>query len=182
MKKIYWMLTLLLSANIVLGAKKMKIISPSFKNNEILASTFVYTDCGGNNTSPALSWDNAPQNTKSFVLICDDPDAPSPANPAKNPWVHWIVYNIPGTVNSLQEAQNVSAIHAQEGINSWGHTRYDGPCPPKGSGVHRYIFMLYALDIDTIALAKDPSKQTIQAAMKNHILATCSIIGTYEIK
>jgi len=154
----------------------MKITSPSFRNNEFIDSHFAFADCGGQNNSPELSWSGAPRGTKSFVLICDDPDAPKPM-----PWVHWIVYNIPGDIFQLHQAESFEAVDALEGANSWGHTQYEGPCPPAGSGPHRYFFKLYALDVDKLHV-DEPDKETIEDAMEDHILGKAEIIARYEIK
>lgn len=156
----------------------MKLTSPSFKNNEALDKRSAYTDCGGQNISPELIWSGAPEGTRSFVLICDDPDAPKP----NTPWVHWIVYDIPATVNKLAQGQLFDAFPAQQGKNSYKNTKYDGACPPKGSGVHHYHFTLYALSIPTLYVEKTPDKAVALEAMQGHILAQAEIIGTYEIK
>jgi hypothetical protein len=71
-----------------------------------------YARAGGN-LSPPLSWSGVPANTKSFALIVDDPDAPTP-----KPWVHWIAYNLPPSLTSLSEGQAI-APPANEGLNSW---------------------------------------------------------------
>jgi Raf kinase inhibitor-like YbhB/YbcL family protein len=75
----------------------------------------------------------------------DDPDA------SMDTWVHWVMYNIPVTVTSLEEKVNVSKMNAIDGLNSWGEKGYNGPCPPDGA--HHYIFKLYALD--KILIAKE---------------------------
>lgn len=156
----------------------MKLTSLSFKNNEILDKRFAYSDCGGHNVSPEITWSDAPQGTQSFVLICDDPDAPKP----DTPWVHWIVYNIPNTIHKLIQGQSFDDFPAQQGKNSWGNKQYDGPCPPKDSGIHHYRFTLYALSIPTLYVEKTPDKAIALEAMQGHILDQAEIVGLYEIK
>jgi len=97
--------------------------------------------CDGDDISPALLWSGVPENTNSYALICDDPDAPV------GTWVHWVLFNIPGSVKSLD--QGVDTVESIEnggihGINDFRRLGYGGPCPP--NGVHRYFFRLYALD------------------------------------
>lgn len=129
--------------------------------------------CSGEDVSPALSWYNAPEGTVSFALICDDPDAPT-----STPWVHWVIFNIPKTITSLSEGVKGIGI---EGKNSWKNSGYGGPCPPKGHGIHRYFFKLYALDT-TLNLKPKANKFNVEAAMNGHILAQAEYMGTFERK
>lgn len=141
----------------------------------------------GEDLSPSLSWSDAPAGTKSFALICDDPDAPSPKRPGPTPWVHWVIYNIPGSLRQLPQgipriAEPPQVAGAKQGKNSWDsdNTGYRGPMPPPGSGVHRYFFKLYALDT---VLDLEPSKATKDAvvrAMQGHVLAEGQLVGTYQ--
>ncbi|PQP33638.1 YbhB/YbcL family Raf kinase inhibitor-like protein, partial [Desulfobacteraceae bacterium SEEP-SAG9] len=87
--------------------------------------------CDGKDISPALKWTDAPEETKSFALIMDDPDAPDPAAP-KMTWVHWVLYNLPSTADSLSEGilSNELPEGTLEGLNDWKKTGYGGPCPP----------------------------------------------------
>jgi phosphatidylethanolamine-binding protein (PEBP) family uncharacterized protein len=77
----------------------MQLTSPGFETQKSIATKFT---CDGDDISPALEWSGVPEGTKSFALIVDDPDAPDPANPRMT-WVHWVLYNIPATANSLPE-------------------------------------------------------------------------------
>ena len=150
---------------------KLSLSSTAFSNEQSIPRKYT---CDGNNTSPPLNWTNAPENTKSFALIVDDPDAPS------GTWVHWVIYNIPATTNKF--AEDIPA-HIQlpdgslQGMNSWPKLGYGGPCPP--SGTHRYYFKLYALD-NTLTLASGASKAALMAAMQGHILAQAELMGTYR--
>ena len=132
--------------------------------------------CQGDDVSTPLSWHGVPENTKSLVLIVDDPDAPDPAAP-KMTWVHWVVYNIPRDAKGLPEAVKDLPAGASAGINGWKRLVYGGPCPPIGR--HRYFHKLYALDTVIEGLEK-PAKEDVEAAMKDHILAKAELIGTYE--
>ncbi len=129
--------------------------------------------CEGENISPPLQWGDPPEDTKSFALISDDPDAPA------GTWVHWILYNIPEDVRVLPEAIPPEAElpdGSRHGENSFGRLDYGGPCPP--SGTHRYYFKLYALDI-ILDLGPGVDKETLLQAMEGHILGETELMGTY---
>ena len=166
------MLLLFLSANIFAKNNTqvliMQLTSNAFQNNAFISQQYT---CDGSDVSPPLQWHDTPADTKSFVLIVDDPDAPH------GTWDHWILFNIPSNTNQLSE--NISQLPAgtKVGKNSWGKTGYGGPCPP--SNIHRYFFKLYALDT-ILPLKNGVSKQEIILAMKNHILSTTELMGKYE--
>jgi len=128
--------------------------------------------CEGDDLSPPLVWDNIPEGTESFVLVMDDPDAPS------GTWVHWLLYDIPSRVTGFEEG----ASSGLSGVNSWGRTGYGGPCPPHGHGVHRYFFKVYALDTLTIDLPEGADVGRVKAAMNGHVLAVAEHMGKYERK
>ncbi|MDI1231666.1 MAG: YbhB/YbcL family Raf kinase inhibitor-like protein [Methylobacter sp.] len=159
------------------GAQNMTLIlqSPDFVHQGEIPKMFT---CDGNDSSPALSWSGLPQNTKSLVLIVDDPDAPDPAKP-KMTWVHWLLYNIPPAISELPPAVSVSdlPVGTQQGKNNWNRTGYGGPCPPIGR--HRYFHKLYALDIELPDLHQ-PNKTQLESAMAGHIIGQTELIGTYQ--
>jgi Raf kinase inhibitor-like YbhB/YbcL family protein len=131
----------------------------------------------GQDVSSALSWSGLPAGTKELALVCDDPDAPTP-----EPWVHWIIYKLPGDATGLPEnvptTEKLSApAGAVQGKNSWGRIGYGGPSPPPG--LHHYHFKLYALDAP-LDLASGADKKRLLAAMKGHVLAEAEVVGTYE--
>lgn len=90
--------------------------------------------------SPPLEWTGAPDGTRSFVIICHDPDAPL-ISPGSYGFVHWVLYNIPASVTSLTEG----ASEFTNGHTDSGKAGYGGPMPPNGHGVHHYFFWLFAL-------------------------------------
>lgn len=163
--------------------ERIKITSPAFNNFSAIPTKYVYTDCNGQNKSPALSWSKLPDCTKSIVIIVEDPDAPSPRSPRATPWVHWIIYDLPTSVLSLAEGASISDLGGKQGRNDFGNSRYDGPCPPAGSGKHRYFFKIYALNIESLGLpaGSTPNRQEILTAMENHVFCKGELIGTYEI-
>lgn len=140
----------------------------AFANNNPIPTKYT---CDGADISPPLSWQGAPANTKSFVLIFDDPDAP------RGTWDHWLLYNIPATTHTLVENITTLPEGTLVGKNSWGNTTYGGPCPPDRE--HRYFFKLFALDT-YLTLAAGATKPQIESAMQKHLLATATLIGTYN--
>ncbi len=123
--------------------------------------------CDGQDVSPPLEWNDTPNGTQSFALICDDPDAP------RGTWSHWVLYNIPPTVTRLAEGVQETA----EGRNDFGNTGYGGPCPPRGPA-HRYYFRLYALDT-TLDLTPSTTRQQVLDRIQNHIVAQAELMGRY---
>jgi Raf kinase inhibitor-like YbhB/YbcL family protein len=134
----------------------------------------------GEDVSPALAWDGAPDGTREFALVCDDPDAPS-----RDPWVHWLLYKIPADTTQLPEGlparERLDELPgALQGRNSWTTGRvvgYRGPKPP--SGTHRYFFNLYAL---SSPLTADPGldKAGLLRMMEGRILGQAELMGTYS--
>jgi Raf kinase inhibitor-like YbhB/YbcL family protein len=130
--------------------------------------------CDGQDLSPALTWTEGPEGTKSYALIADDPDAPM------GTWVHWVLYNIPASVSSLPE--NVPKTEtlgdgSVQGINDFKRYGYGGPCPP--GGTHRYFFKVYALDT-VIKSGPGLSKKNLLREMDGHILGQGETMGTYS--
>lgn len=145
--------------------------SAVFESGSAIPQTFT---CDGRDVSPPLRWDNAPPGTKSFALICDDPDAPM------GTWVHWVIYNIPADTDRLPEALPDSKqldSGALQGGNDFGRIGYGGPCPPRGKP-HRYFFRLYALDGQLSAPA-GLTKKALLNQMQGHILETAELYGLY---
>lgn len=132
-----------------------------------------YYTCDGSDISPPLYWKDVPINTRSFVLIMDDPDA------LPSTWNHWIVYNLPASITALPTNLQQLPKDAQNGKNSWGNTNYGGPCPPKGR--HRYVFKLYALDIN-LPFPSGKTKEEIEKAMMGHILSFAQLVANYQMK
>lgn len=150
----------------------MEIESPAFKNGDFIPKKYT---CEGEDISPPLRWSRAPTEARSFVLINDDPDAPMGI------WIHWLLYDIPSGVMSLEEnvAKTASLENgAKQGNTSFGRVGYGGPCPPPGKP-HRYFFKLYALD-SVLGLEAGLRKVELLEAMKGHILAEAECVGLYK--
>jgi hypothetical protein len=131
----------------------------------------------GRDESPALTWSGAPEGTRAFALIVDDPDAPDPAAPRRT-WVHWVVCDIPATVSSLPAGASSRTMPppSREGRNDSGGSGYSGPYPPIGR--HRYVFKLYALDAP-VGLREGHTKADLLKAIEGHVLDQAELIGTY---
>ncbi len=148
----------------------MKLSSTAFAPGGAIPRKFTGE---GEDLSPALAWSDPPPSTKEFVLIVDDPDAPT-----ASPWVHWVAYQIAAERRGIDEAATDGFL---QGRNDFGERDYGGPMPPKGHGTHHYHFTLYA--IDTILPADSGlTKNEVLRLIEGHILAQAELIGTYERK
>jgi Raf kinase inhibitor-like YbhB/YbcL family protein len=125
--------------------------------------------CDGANQSPPLSWTGSSGDAKSWVLIFDDPDAPS------GTFTHWILYDIPIATSALPRS---SSGIGTPGKNDFGKIGYGGPCPPHGSN-HRYYFKLYAENVPTFGLPQGATRAQLEKAMAGHQVATTTLMGTY---
>ena len=164
---------LLATTTAVLGGERMKLESTAFKEGEVIPSKYT---CEGIDVSPPLVWSGSPQDTRSFVLIVDDPDAPI------GTFTHWVVYDIPANVGGFAEdLPKVKEIEGiKQGINDFGYVGYGGPCPPKGHGYHRYFFRIYAVDLESLGLPSGASRRQVEERMKGHILGEASLMGRYK--
>ncbi len=154
------------------AAMAMVLTSPAFENNSVMPRGLT---CEGDDASPPLQWYDAPAGVKTFVIICDDPDA------SIKGWVHWIIYNIPAATTSLPEGVPKSerlSDGSRQGVTDFRSTGYGGPCPPLGKP-HRYFFKLYAVDM-VLNIQGIVAKDTVLKAMKGHILAEASLVGIYQ--
>ncbi|MBW1697123.1 MAG: YbhB/YbcL family Raf kinase inhibitor-like protein [Deltaproteobacteria bacterium] len=149
----------------------MELRSAAFSEGEMIPRKYT---CDGQDVSPPLEWSAVPEGTKSFALICDDPDAPM------GTWVHWVYYDIPPQITVLPEdvgSQKKPASGGVQGINDFRKIGYGGPCPP--SGTHRYYFKLYALN-KALNLSPGADKQTLLKEMEGHILDRAELMGRYK--
>lgn len=148
----------------------LKVTSTAFEEGGMIPAKYT---ADGQDISPPLAWSQVPEGTRSVAIINDDPDAPM------GTWVHWLVWNIPPDVTSLDEnvpPDKVLANGACQGTTDFRRVGYGGPAPP--SGVHRYFFKVYALDT-VLNLPPATVKSQLEAAMKDHILAQGQLVGKY---
>ncbi len=143
----------------------MQLTSPVFRNNEYIPKKYT---CEGLNVNPPLDFKDIPAETKSLVLLVEDPDATA------KPWVHWLVYNIPPSAEGFVE--NAIPVGAIEGICNGGTMGYEGPCP---DGSHQYLFKLYALDT-RLYISKNGDRREVLSEMAGHVLAEAVLRGVYR--
>jgi Raf kinase inhibitor-like YbhB/YbcL family protein len=138
---------------------KFTLSSPAFAHGQAIPTAFEratsfnqMTSAWSVDYSPPLSWTNIPDGTQSFVLLVDDPEHSIRRAPKMQPWVHWVVYNIPATTTALGVGNSLPSYDlppgAVQGLNDWNQVGFTGPSPPSSEKQpHRYYFKLYALDV-----------------------------------
>jgi Raf kinase inhibitor-like YbhB/YbcL family protein len=149
----------------------MQLRSSAFPDGTTIPRRFT---CDGTDLSPPLDWSDAPETTRSFVLLCDDPDAPA------GTWRHWAAYDIPADRAALVEGAAQQGKGFKQAINDFQQPGYGGPCPPRGDGIHRYRFRLLALAVDRLPARREPSCQAVEREANKHLLAEAILIGTYQ--
>lgn len=128
--------------------------------------------CDGGDKNPEVRWSKIPRDTKSLMLIVDDPDAPG------GTFTHWVIFDLPSVVTHIPEGEGDS-IKAVVGKNDFGNAKWGGPCPPKGKGEHRYFFRLHALDLETLGLPEGASRVDVEKKIDGHVLAKVETMGRY---
>ena len=139
--------------------------------------------CEGTNVSPQLSWRNAPAGTKSFAITVYDPDAPTGSG-----WWHWVVWNIPASVNELRSG--IGSVHAHpnfrlpegavEGRTDFGSVGFGGACPPEGDKPHRYIFTVHALKVEKLELPQNPTAALVGFMLNANRLGKATLEAFYS--
>ncbi len=162
-------------------AAPFEVTSASFADGARLPSTrFVHDGhgCSGANLSPEVSWRGAPKGTRSYAVTLFDRDAGGGRG-----WWHWIVFDIPASVDRLPEGAGQGAslpAGTVQGTSDFGEPGYQGPCPPEGDAAHHYVLTVYALDSDRLDLGETAKGVEASAAFKPHTLASDSITFLYE--
>ncbi|HEY4159174.1 MAG TPA: YbhB/YbcL family Raf kinase inhibitor-like protein [Polyangiaceae bacterium] len=150
------------------GLPRLAVVSSAFKDGAVLPKRCT---ADGEGTPPDLQWTGAPEGTRSFVVLCEDPDAP-----ALKPFVHWLAYGIPAETGTLDDQ---AASRALLGKNSNRKLGFTGAAPPPGHGVHHYHFQVFALDV-TPELEPGIGRSTLLDTLRDHVLAWGELVGTYE--
>lgn len=203
----------------------MQLSSQSFNDGQAIPGDFAFCIpepashvCLGGNRNPHLAWRDTPAGTRSFALICHDPDVPSrgddvnqegrsvPASLPRVDFFHWVLVDLPATVTEIAagafsasvtprgKSGPAAPLGARQGINDYtgwfaadrdmsgDYFGYDGPCPPWNDEIrHRYVFTVFALDIERLPLEGKLTGQQARTAMQGHILAQASITGVYSL-
>lgn len=150
----------------------MQLTSPAFTNGSAIPRQHTGE---GDDVSPALRWSKAPDQAKSFAIICHDPDAPLVSKGGSYGFVHWVLYNIPGSVNSLDEG----STEYTPGKNDFGKAGYGGPMPPDAHGTHHYFFWVLALDAE-LNLEEGLTLWQLMDRIEPHVIGMNRLVGTYE--
>ncbi len=133
----------------------------------------------GGNKSPQLSWTGFPAETKGFVVTCFDPDAPTPSG-----FWHWILVGLPATATELEAGAGTTerlengAFHIR---NDFGTKSYGGAAPPAGDQVHRYYFVVHAIDVEALDIDGDASPAVVSFNLAFHTLARAILTPTYQV-
>ena len=145
--------------------------SPAFREEEKIPDRYAR---GHGNVSPPLEWSGAPEGTRSFALLVEDPDAP------RGLFRHWAVHDIPPECPGLKEGAGRPDSDLRQGANDFGNTGYDGPQPPEGDGPHHYRIRLAALDTDHLDVGPRQRAEAVWDAAQGHILEETELVGIYE--
>ena len=151
----------------------LSLSSPAFAEGQTIP---VKHTRDGENLAPPLRWTGAPDKVRSFLLIVEDPDAPS------GTFRHFGVANIPADTDRLPESVDTApdAVSLKFAKNDFGNARYDGPEPPRGHGVHHYYFRLAALDVPNISLPAEAGVERLWQEARKHLIEEAELVGTYE--
>jgi Raf kinase inhibitor-like YbhB/YbcL family protein len=145
----------------------MKLTSPAFADKQPLPAQYT---CKGQNCSPPFEFIDIPAGTASFVLLIEDLDDAAQR-------VHWLLFNIPGTTTHISEGKVPEG--SLEGICQDATRGYQGPCPKFFGGIHRFSFVLYALD-NILDVPADADRAVILQAMDGHIIRQSQLLGISE--
>jgi len=203
----------------------MQLTSSSFTDGQRIPGEFSFCIpdaashvCLGSNQNPQLAWQDVPAGTRSFALICHDPDVPSrgddvnqegrsvPASLPRVDFFHWVLVDLPASKQHIAAGEFANGVvprgksgpaaanGARQGINDYtnwfaadrdmsgDYYGYDGPCPPWNDELrHRYVFTVFALDIERLPLEGKFTGAQVRAAMQGHILAQASLTGVYSL-
>ena len=157
----------------------MRVYSQDLHDGDKMPEKHVFNGMGyqGENVSPHLAWEDAPEGTKSFVVTCFDPDAPTGSG-----WWHWVVANLPAETTSLPQGAGSGKAALPAGAvqtrTDFGQAGYGGAAPPAGE-THRYIFSVHALDVESIEVDAGASGAMVGFNVHFHVLASASLTVHY---
>jgi Raf kinase inhibitor-like YbhB/YbcL family protein len=182
----YPTLRLLLSSLALVGslsaAQAFELSSPDIAADSPIAQKFAFNSfgCTGENLSPALTWKDAPEGTKSFAIFVHDPDVKTGG---AGFW-HWVAIDIPATTMSLPQGAGAEGgkmlpIGAKPIPSDFGSKSYGGPCPPQGDAPHRYVFTVYALKMPKLELPENPTASLTGFITNMNALGSASLTAVY---
>lgn len=150
-------------------AAELDVASAAFVDGGVIPK--IYT-CAGEGVSPPLEWFGAPDETQSFAIVVDDPDAP------KKVWVHWVAWGLPPQLRALDEGVSADDDRFTQGTNDNGKQSWSPPCPPKSDGAHRYVFHVFAADF-VPELERTTTRDQLYRALDHHVLAMGELTGHF---
>ncbi|MFE9689690.1 YbhB/YbcL family Raf kinase inhibitor-like protein [Micromonospora sp. NPDC005806] len=154
------------------------LTSDDVHNGEPMDARHAHGSAGGENISPQLSWSGFPDEARSFVVTCFDPDAPTGSG-----FWHWVLVDVPTSVTGLPTAVKESDLGGAFSIrNDYGDTGYGGAAPPPGDRPHRYVFAVHAVDVERLDVGPTASPAYVGFNLAFHTLARAVIRPTYQIK
>jgi Raf kinase inhibitor-like YbhB/YbcL family protein len=153
-------------------ASAMTIASSDFKDGGVLPMVHAYPRCGGQNVSPELHWSGAPANAKSLVIAVID------GSVMPNGWSHWIVVDLAPTSTGIARGASSLPAGAKGVASNFGDASYDGPCPPKGTGTHHYIFTLWAMPLAHTELPPNAKATDVDAALSRAAIGHAAITAS----
>jgi Raf kinase inhibitor-like YbhB/YbcL family protein len=151
--------------------------SADITDGQPLDELYAHTSVGGKNLSPQLSWSGFPAETKSFVVTCFDPDAPTGSG-----FWHWVAVNLPASVTELDRGIDPLPDEAFTVRNDYGDTGYGGAAPPPGDRPHRYVFAVHAIDVDRLEVGAAATPAYVGFNLAFHTLARATLRATYQVK
>ena len=157
------------------------VTSTDIDDGQPLGAVHAYAGAadGAENASPQLAWSGYPEGTKSFVVTCYDPDAPTPSG-----FWHWVLVDVPAAITDLATNAGAADVplpgNAFHVRNDWSSRDYGGAYPPDGDGPHRYYFVVHAVDVETLGVDDDASAAVVSFNLAFHTLARAQIVSTFE--
>jgi len=153
-----------------------ELSSNDIQEGHPMAKTFEYSGwgCDGDNHSPQLQWKNAPDGTKSFAVTVYDPDAPTESG-----FWHWVALNIPASVNELPRDADITKLGGMETRIDYGSVGFGGACPPKGDGMHRYQFTVWALPTSKLDIEQNTPSAVVGFTLNSMALDKVTLTTTY---
>ncbi|TDC59464.1 YbhB/YbcL family Raf kinase inhibitor-like protein [Micromonospora sp. KC207] len=156
------------------------LISDDVIDGELMDIPFAHSNVGGEDRSPQLAWSGFPKQTRGFVVTCLDPDAPTGSG-----FWHWSVVNIPASVTELPSTSGGSDRALPQGAfsvrNDYGSRGYGGAAPPAGDRLHRYFFVVHALDVERLDVTTDVPPAAVGYKTVFHTLARATLTPTYRV-
>ena len=163
------------------ASQQFTLFSPDVFPGKTIPLRYVFNGmgCAGENISPPLEWNGAPEGARSFAVTMYDPDAPTGSG-----WWHWVVYNIPAGTTSLpagagDATKGLLPPGAVQGNTDFGTTGYGGPCPPVGDKPHHYHITVYALNVDKLDIPANATAAYVGFNLHSHTRAKAELVALY---